>query len=32
MKWRATSLYLKTATILGTLTALALAAGASFKW
>lgn len=32
MKWRMTSLYLKTAAIMGTLTALALAAGAEFKW
>jgi hypothetical protein len=32
MKWRVTNLYLKTASILGMLTALALAAGASYKW
>lgn len=32
MKWRATDLYVKTATILGTVTALVLAAGASWKW
>jgi hypothetical protein len=32
MKWHATNLYLKTAAILGTLTALALAAGAEWKW
>jgi hypothetical protein len=32
MKWRAMNLYLKTAAILGTLTALALAAGVDLKW
>lgn len=32
MKWRAMNVYLKTISVLSTITALLLAAGADYKW